>query len=77
MIATVTLNLALDVTYHLARLSPDATHRVGGKGANVACILHTLGHEIVSAISDRRGSPLSAPRRVVARAPTCTATPAA
>src|SRR5439155_13985983 len=56
MIATVTLNLALDVTYHVARLSPHATHRVssvaqraGGKGANVARILHTPGHEIVIA----------------------------
>ena len=56
MIATVTLNLALDVTYHVARLSPHATHRVssvaqraGGKGVNVARILHTLGYEIVIA----------------------------
>ena len=56
MIATVTLNLALDVTYHVARLSPHATHRVssvaqraGGKGVNVARILHALGHEVVIA----------------------------
>lgn len=53
MILTVTLNAALDVTYRLSRLVPGATHRVtevaeraGGKGVNVARVLHTLGEPV-------------------------------
>lgn len=54
MILTVTLNTALDLTYHVSRLEPHATHRVrevreqpGGKGLNVARVLATLGHPTV------------------------------
>lgn len=54
MILTVTLNAALDVTYHVPRLRPGASHRVeptgaraGGKGVNVARVLHALGHDTV------------------------------
>lgn len=49
MILTVTLNLALDVTYRVPRLTPGATHRVGvgqragGKGVNVARVVEALG----------------------------------
>jgi tagatose 6-phosphate kinase len=52
VILTVTLNAALDVTYHLPALVPGAAHRVeqtgaraGGKGVNVARVLHALGHD--------------------------------
>lgn len=52
MILTVTPNAALDVTYHVPTLRPGAAHRVtdvavraGGKGVNVARVLHALGHE--------------------------------
>jgi 1-phosphofructokinase family hexose kinase len=54
VILTVTLNAALDVTYHLDRLRPHASNRVGavaaragGKGINVSRVLHALGHETV------------------------------
>ncbi|MDQ0576250.1 1-phosphofructokinase family hexose kinase [Agromyces albus] len=47
MILTVTPNPALDLTWHVDRLTPGATHRVrtgvaraGGKGVNVARVLH-------------------------------------
>ncbi|QWF78334.1 1-phosphofructokinase family hexose kinase [Amycolatopsis sp. CA-230715] len=50
MIVTVTPNAALDVTYRVPRLVPDAAHRTstverraGGKGVNVARVLHALG----------------------------------
>jgi tagatose 6-phosphate kinase len=50
VILTVTPNLALDITYEVARLIPGATHRVhrvrqraGGKGVNVARVLRALG----------------------------------
>ena len=52
MILTVTLNAALDVTYHVPTLVPGGAHRVeptgaraGGKGINVARVLHALGHD--------------------------------
>ncbi|GAA2622801.1 1-phosphofructokinase family hexose kinase [Streptomyces axinellae] len=52
MILTVTLNAALDLTYHVPRLTPHASHRVrqvterpGGKGLNVARVLAALGFE--------------------------------
>lgn len=55
MILTVTLNTALDVTYHVPRLRPHASHRVsditerpGGKGVNVARVLAALGHEVTA-----------------------------
>ncbi|GGY95468.1 1-phosphofructokinase [Streptomyces poonensis] len=53
MILTVTLNTALDITYHVRDLTPHASHRVtevterpGGKGLNVARVLAALGHEV-------------------------------
>ncbi|MFF1546942.1 1-phosphofructokinase family hexose kinase [Streptomyces sp. NPDC058291] len=53
MILTVTLNTALDLTYHVPALRPRASHRVsdvrerpGGKGLNVARVLAALGHEV-------------------------------
>ncbi|KAB1141251.1 1-phosphofructokinase family hexose kinase [Streptomyces luteolifulvus] len=54
MILTVTLNAALDITYHLRRLRLLESNRVdavaaraGGKGINVSRVLHALGHETV------------------------------
>ncbi|MEV0401113.1 1-phosphofructokinase family hexose kinase [Actinoallomurus sp. NPDC050550] len=54
MIVTVTPNLALDVTYELPELRPGEAHRVenvharaGGKGVNVARVLHALGHDVL------------------------------
>ncbi|NDZ83444.1 hexose kinase, partial [Streptomyces sp. SID10853] len=54
MLLTVTLNTALDITYHVPALIPHASHRVesvteraGGKGLNVARVLAALGHETV------------------------------
>ncbi|MFI2379319.1 1-phosphofructokinase family hexose kinase [Streptomyces sp. NPDC018964] len=53
MILTVTLNTALDITYHVPSLRPGTSHRVsevterpGGKGVNVARVLAALGHEV-------------------------------
>lgn len=55
MILTVTLNAALDVTYAVDAVTPDTVHRVrsvaeraGGKGVNVARVLHTLGHDVIA-----------------------------
>jgi tagatose 6-phosphate kinase len=52
MILTVTPNVALDITYRVDRLTPGSSHRVrevreraGGKGVNVASVLHALGHD--------------------------------
>ena len=54
MIATVTLNLALDVTYAVTEVTWHAANRVtavderaGGKGVNVSRVLDALGHETV------------------------------
>jgi tagatose 6-phosphate kinase len=54
MILTVTLNFTLDVTYRLERVRLGATsqvevagRRAGGKGVNVARVLHALGRETV------------------------------
>jgi 1-phosphofructokinase family hexose kinase len=56
VIVTVTPNLALDVTYRVGRLVPDRSHRVsdvvevaGGKGVNVASVLHGRGVPVVAA----------------------------
>ena len=56
MILTVTLNTALDITYHVPALRPHTAHRVtdvterpGGKGLNVARVLAALGHEVTVA----------------------------
>ena len=55
MILTVTPNPAVDLTWHVDRLTPGATHRVptgasraGGKGLNVARVLHAAGHEVLA-----------------------------
>jgi tagatose 6-phosphate kinase len=54
MIVTVTLNLALDVTYevdfvawHAANRVAAVAQRAGGKGVNVARILQATGHDVV------------------------------
>jgi tagatose 6-phosphate kinase len=56
MIITVTLNPALDITYTVPTLVPGSTHRVtratdqpGGKGVNVARLLHALGEATIAA----------------------------
>ena len=53
MILTVTLNPALDITYRVDSVVPHATHRVrqvaerpGGKGVNVANLVHRLGEAL-------------------------------
>jgi tagatose 6-phosphate kinase len=55
VILTVTLNAALDLTYQVPGWRPGATHRAadvaehpGGKGVNVARVLHTLGEPVVA-----------------------------
>ena len=55
MIVTVTPNVALDVTYEADTLRAHASHRIrmvtqraGGKGLNVAAVLHRLGHEVLA-----------------------------
>ncbi|MEV4168608.1 1-phosphofructokinase family hexose kinase [Nonomuraea sp. NPDC049709] len=54
MILTVTLNLALDVTYQVPRVDWDGVNRVsavhrraGGKGVNVARVLAALGRDVL------------------------------
>jgi tagatose 6-phosphate kinase len=56
MIVTVTLNVALDVTYQVNALRPGSSVRVtavreraGGKGVNVARVLHSLGYPVAVA----------------------------
>lgn len=55
MIITVTCNPAIDVTYQLGLLVPGEVHRiqqvhtrVGGKGVDVARVLHQLGEAVVA-----------------------------
>lgn len=55
-IVTVTLNAAIDKTYYMNGFSTGSVMRVdrvhaiaGGKGLNVARVLHQLGHEAVTA----------------------------
>jgi tagatose 6-phosphate kinase len=55
LIGTVTLNLALDVTYGVDELVVGGSHRVadirqraGGKGINVARVAATLGYEVLA-----------------------------
>ncbi|MEU4395284.1 hexose kinase [Kribbella sp. NPDC023855] len=55
LIGTVTLNLALDVTYDVPELVVGGSHRVGsprqragGKGVNVARVAATLGHQVLA-----------------------------
>lgn len=54
MILTVTLNFCVDVTYDVDEIELGETVRVkqvwrhaGGKGMNVARVLHALGHDVV------------------------------
>jgi tagatose 6-phosphate kinase len=54
LILTVTLNLAVDVTYFVERYErgetvtvADVARRAGGKGVNVARVLHGLGREVL------------------------------
>ena len=53
MILTVTPNPALDITWHVDALTPGGSHRTpigaaraGGKGVNVARVLHTQGYDV-------------------------------
>src|SRR5690348_10301756 len=55
MIVTVTLNPALDLTYSVDTLVPHGVHRVaaateraGGKGVNVARVLHAIGEPVLA-----------------------------
>ncbi|MEU7871643.1 1-phosphofructokinase family hexose kinase [Dactylosporangium sp. NPDC049140] len=55
MILTVTLNPALDLTYAVDEFRPQTTHRVravheraGGKGLNVASVLHAQGEPVLA-----------------------------
>ncbi|MRG61074.1 1-phosphofructokinase family hexose kinase [Agromyces sp. CFH 90414] len=55
MIVTVTPNPALDLTWHAPSLVPGTTHRVpagasraGGKGLNVARVLHAQGRNVLA-----------------------------
>jgi len=55
VILTVTANAALDVTYQVPQLRPGGVHRVGsvharagGKGVNVARVLHALDEHVVA-----------------------------
>jgi fructose-1-phosphate kinase PfkB-like protein len=62
LIATVTPNPAWDVTYEVPALVPGEVHRVtrvhrrlGGKGVNVARVLHAGGHDAVAIIPGPAG----------------------
>jgi 1-phosphofructokinase family hexose kinase len=55
VILTVTPSPALDLTWHVDALTPGATHRAplgaaraGGKGLNVARVLHAQGHDVLA-----------------------------
>lgn len=55
MIVTVTPNPALDLTWHVAQITPGATHRAetgvaraGGKGLNVARVAQAQGADVVA-----------------------------
>lgn len=68
MILTVTLNAALDITHRVDRLRPHASNRVssatqraGGKGVNVARVLHALGER--TAVTGLAGGPTGAAMR--------------
>jgi tagatose 6-phosphate kinase len=69
VILTVTLNTALDVTYHVPRLMAHTTHRVGevverpgGKGLNVARVLAALGERatVTGLVGGRNGAAVRA-----------------
>lgn len=69
MILAVCLNPALDVTYTVGALRPGASHRVrwvrrraGGKGINVAAVLHQQGVDalVTGPVGDSIGAELAA-----------------
>src|SRR5690606_12415517 len=69
VIVTLTPNPALDLTYHLERLEVGASQRVppaqvraGGKGVNVARVLHDQGHpvRVVAPVGGRSGESFTA-----------------
>lgn len=69
MILTVTPNPALDLTWHVDRLTPGETHRAdagaaraGGKGLNVARVAHAHGASVlaISTAGGRTGIELAA-----------------
>lgn len=69
MIVTLTPNPALDLTYHLERIElgrsqrvPPAQVRAGGKGINVARVLHAQGHatHVVAPVGGTTGATLRA-----------------
>jgi tagatose 6-phosphate kinase len=67
MIVAVCLNPAIDITYTVAQLRPGTSHRVlevrrraGGKGVNVAAILHQQGVDAV--VTGPRGGSTGADR---------------
>jgi 1-phosphofructokinase family hexose kinase len=54
-VITVTPNPAVDLSYHIAGITPGASHRVaaplsraGGKGLNVARVAHQLGYPVLA-----------------------------
>jgi 1-phosphofructokinase family hexose kinase len=54
-VITVTPNPAIDLSYHVAGITPGTSHRVaapltraGGKGLNVARVAHQLGHPVLA-----------------------------
>lgn len=68
MLVVVCLNPAIDVTFTVDELLPGSTHRVqasrqraGGKGVNVAHVLHQLGAPVVltGLVGGRRGTAVS------------------
>lgn len=69
MIVVVCLNPAVDVTYEIDSLVPGSSHRVtaqheraGGKGVNVARVLHQLGRRamLLGFVGGHRGAAVSA-----------------
>ena len=86
MILTVTLNPALDVSYGVDALVPHGSHRVrsiveraGGKGVNVASVLHDVGVPCTTLVLARtptaarprpRSSRLRMPENIEGREPT-------
>ncbi|QUW21531.1 hexose kinase [Sporosarcina sp. Marseille-Q4063] len=74
MILTLTLNPAVDISYKLDRLELDVVNRVasvsktaGGKGLNVARVLHQLGEEVAASgfLGGSLGSFISAELQVI------------
>ncbi|MEJ3403761.1 PfkB family carbohydrate kinase [Rathayibacter sp. YIM 133350] len=82
MILTVTPNPALDLTWRVERLVPARTHRVpagsaraGGKGINVARVLHDEGYDVLALAPSRAEDPFALD--LIHDGPPCHLTPAA